>query len=98
MCFFLPHSPTLQWAFPAGATKKEIYRAGDQHYLPRGEAKQYRMPDECWALEYARGNIPSMLPFGLFDTFFSTLDLPTLLDTVRISGQAMLTNLIKGKV
>ena len=56
------------------------------------------MPDECWALEYARGNIPSMMPFGLFDIFFSTLDLQTLLDTVRISAVAMGRNLLKGKV
>lgn len=81
-----------------GALKKEIYRPGDQHHLPFGVSKGYRMPDECWALEYARGNIPSMMPFGIFDIFFSTLDLQTLLDTVRISGLAMGSNLLKGKV
>ena len=66
--------------------------------MPFGVSKGYRMPDECWALEYARGNIPSMMPFGIFDIFFSTLDLQTLLDTVRISGLAMGSNLLKGKV
>src|SRR5262249_8547673 len=67
-----------QHAFSAGSTYKEvfrswtgfqIYRAGDQHHLQRGHAKQvvasfccafivfvqYLMPDSCWALEYARG-------------------------------------------
>lgn len=27
-----------------------------------------------------------MLPFGFADTFFSTLDIPTLYNTVRITG------------
>ena len=35
------------------------------------------MPDECWALEYARGNIVSMLPFGVFDTIFSQTPNPS---------------------
>jgi C-8 sterol isomerase len=53
-------STAMQWAFSAGDVEREVYRAGDQHHLKRGEAKQYRMDDACWALEYARGNIPSM--------------------------------------
>ena len=44
----------MQWAYSAGAVEREVFKAGDQHYLPRGHAKQYRMPDACWALEYAR--------------------------------------------
>jgi C-8 sterol isomerase len=57
------------------------------------------MPEECWALEYARGNIPSMMPFGLFDTFFSTLDVVTLGQTVMTSAKAMLQNaVLKGKI
>lgn len=36
----------------------------DALFSPPGVAKQYKMPEKCWALEYARGNIPSMLPFG----------------------------------
>mmetsp|Transcript_55018 Transcript_55018/g.145260 ORF Transcript_55018/g.145260 Transcript_55018/m.145260 type:complete len:80 (+) Transcript_55018:503-742(+) len=78
--------------------KKEIYRPGDQHHLKFGEAKGYRMPDECWALEYARGNIVSMFPFGVFDGFFSTIDFKTLYDTARVSGTSMLVNLLKGKI
>ena len=74
-----------QWAANAGQLEKTVYRPGDQHYLPLGTAKQYRCPDACWALEYARGNILSMLPFGVLDSLFSTVDLHTLLHTVYFS-------------
>ena len=55
-------------------------------------------PDECWALEYARGHILTMMPFGLWDTFFSTVDLYTMWQTVRISATAMATELLSGKI
>lgn len=84
-----------QWAFPTGSLQKEVYRPGDQHVLPRGTAKQYRMPDSAWALEYARGNILSMLPFGFADTFSSTLDFWTLFDTVAISAYGVIRELLR---
>lgn len=34
---------------------RQVYEPGSVHHLRRGDAKQYKMPDECWALEYARG-------------------------------------------
>ena len=87
-----------QWAFPPGALEREVYKPGDQHHLKFGDAKQYKMPDTCWALEYARGNIVSMLPFGFSDTFFSTLDFVTLYHTVRISARDMIKYMLQGKV
>lgn len=87
-----------QWAALPGPVKKEVYKAGEQHFLPRFHAKQYRMDEECWALEYARGNIASMMIFGFFDGLFSTVDLPTLLDTVKESAGNMLMNMLKGKL
>jgi C-8 sterol isomerase len=44
-----------QWAFSPGAFEMERYPAGSVHYLPRGTAKQYKMHEGCFALEYARG-------------------------------------------
>ncbi len=44
-----------QWAFSAGALEMERYPAGTVHHLPRGTAKQYKMHEGCFALEYARG-------------------------------------------
>eukprot|EP00300_Choanocystis_sp_HF-7_P038264 c55010_g1_i1.p2 GENE.c55010_g1_i1~~c55010_g1_i1.p2 ORF type:complete len:221 (-),score=50.89 c55010_g1_i1:32-667(-) len=87
-----------QWAFDAGALRRETYRPGDQHILPRGHAKAYRMPEDCWALEYARGNIPSMLPFGIIDTFSSTLDFVTLFHTIEIYARLVVGELLKGKI
>ena len=44
-----------QWAFRAGAVEREVYGPGSVHHLPRGVAKQYKMHEGCFALEYARG-------------------------------------------
>lgn len=86
-----------QWAYSAGSLEKEVYRPGDQHFLPRGMAKQYRMPDGAWALEYARGNIASMMPFGLADSLVSTFDLYTIYQTVTVSARGMFTELFLGE-
>lgn len=32
-----------------------MYKPGSVHVLPRGTAKQYKMHEGCFALEYARG-------------------------------------------
>ncbi|KAI8804956.1 C-8 sterol isomerase [Cladochytrium replicatum] len=88
-----------QWAFSPGGLTKEIYRPGDLHFLPRGSAKQYKCPDTgCWALEYARGNIVLMLPFGLADVLSSTLDFHSFYLTAKISAIQMAGNLLNGKI
>ncbi|KAJ7680499.1 ERG2/sigma1 receptor-like protein [Mycena polygramma] len=87
-----------QWAFLPGALEMERYTPGSVHFLPRGTAKQYKMHEGCFALEYARGWIPLMMPFGLADIFTSTLDLPTLYRTVRITGREIIRNLFLGKI
>ena len=56
-----------QWAYTAGEYTPEIYPAGSVHHLRRGTVKQYKMPEACFALEYARGWIPPMLFFGFAD-------------------------------
>jgi len=87
-----------QWAFQPGALEMERYRPGDVHLMRRGVAKQYKMHEGCWAMEYARGWIPLMLPFGFADTLTSTLDFPTLYNTIRISAREMTKNLLLGKI
>ncbi|MFW5926020.1 MAG: ERG2 family protein [Myxococcota bacterium] len=87
-----------QRAFAPGSLEPEVYRPGDLHHLPRGVAKAYRIPDRCWALEYACGNIPMMLPFGLADAVSSTLDVRTVWDTLRVYAGAATRELLQGKV
>ncbi|KAH6655282.1 C-8 sterol isomerase [Truncatella angustata] len=86
-----------QWAYTPGAYLPEVYPAGSVHHLHRGTVKQYKMPEGCFALEYARGWIPPMLFFGFADGLSSTLDFPTLWRTTWVTGREMVGNLLLGK-
>lgn len=44
------------------------------------------------------GWIPLMMPFGLADILFSTLDFGCFIDTVRITLREMAKNLVHGKI
>lgn len=87
-----------QWAFEPGELTRRVYKPGDMHWMPRGRAQGYRIPEYCWALEYARGWIPLMLPFGLADTITSTLDLSSLFKTLRLYGGSVVRELAQGKI
>jgi len=87
-----------QWAFREGALEREVYRAGDVHHLPRGHVKAYKFPERCWAVEYARGFIPQMLPFGLADSLFSTVDFRTIGRLFRIYGTQVMRELRQGNL
>ncbi|KAI0090422.1 ERG2 and sigma1 receptor-like protein, partial [Irpex rosettiformis] len=87
-----------QWAFDPPNLKMERYTPGSVHYMPRGHFKQYKMHEGCFALEYARGWIPLMLPFGLADVLTSTLDYVSFYNTARITAREMFSNLLIGKI
>lgn len=87
-----------QWAFSPGSTEREVYRPGDMHVLRRGQVQGYRIPDSGWALEYARGFIPAMMPFGLLDVVTSTLDVRTLGRTLKIYARGVTRELLRGKI
>jgi C-8 sterol isomerase len=86
------------WTYGEGQLDKDVHRPGDMAHLGPGQAKGYRMPDRCFALEYARGAIPLMLPFGLADTFSSTLDVRSLARTLGVYTRFTLRELAQGKV
>eukprot|EP00761_Pharyngomonas_kirbyi_P012158 gb/GECH01012185.1/.p1 GENE.gb/GECH01012185.1/~~gb/GECH01012185.1/.p1 ORF type:complete len:217 (+),score=32.22 gb/GECH01012185.1/:1-651(+) len=86
-----------QWSYAPGQFDRYEFKPGDMHLLPRGQSEGYRMPDKCYALEYARGWIPAMLPFGFSDTFSSTLDFNTLSHTIYYTGRSVINNLLLGK-
>ncbi|KAH7008201.1 ERG2/sigma1 receptor-like protein [Ilyonectria destructans] len=87
-----------QLAYVPGSYEAEVYPTGSIHHLHRGDVKQYKMPEGCFAMEYARGWIPPMLFFGFADGLSSTLDFPTLWHTTRITGREMIANLLKAKL
>jgi C-8 sterol isomerase len=87
-----------QWAYVPGEYEPEVYRPGDVHHLVRGTVKQYKMPEACFALEYARGWIPPMLFFGFADGLSSTLDIPTLWRMTVVTAKLMIGNLLQGKL
>jgi C-8 sterol isomerase len=87
-----------QWVYAPGELESTVYRPGELHLMRRGEARGYRMPGRCWALEYARGAIPLMLPFAMADALTSTLDWVTLARTLRLYSSAVIGQLLRGKL
>jgi hypothetical protein len=77
-----------------GRFEPEIHGPGSISYLGASAVKHYRIKDEAWMLEYARGDIPAMLPFGLADSFTSTLDAVTIARTLRSYGRLVVQELL----
>ncbi|KAH7395119.1 ERG2/sigma1 receptor-like protein [Phaeosphaeria sp. MPI-PUGE-AT-0046c] len=96
--FHILKGEQLAYSPGKGSYEPERYPQGSVHVLKRGQVKQYRMAEGCFALEYARGFIPAMLGFGFMDTFSSTLDFWTLGVTVWLTGREMVGNLLIGKI
>ncbi|MCA9635037.1 MAG: hypothetical protein KC420_03275 [Myxococcales bacterium] len=86
------------WCYHAGEVERAIYRPGDAAFLGADRAKGYRVPDHAWMLEYSRGPIPMMLPFGLSDSMVSTLDTRTIGQTIWHYGRMTVGNLLRGKI
>lgn len=83
------------WYYDEGDVQRKEYRKGDVVHLPKGVAKGFRMEDRAWILEYVRGPVPTMLPFGVADTLFSTLDFRTLFRTFAIYTRHLLRSVRK---
>jgi hypothetical protein len=86
------------WCYHEGESERTLYGPGSTAYLGDGKVKGYRLPDHAWMLEYSRGPIPTMLPFGLADTVFSTLDFRTFRRTFVGYGKYTIKSLLRGKI
>lgn len=76
----------------------EVYTTGMTHHMKKGEAKQYSISSGTFILELAQGWIPTMLPFGLLDTFTSTMDFYSLYRTIYIYTVNTVYNLLRAKI
>lgn len=72
------------WYYSEGQFTRDEYRPGDHIFVGKGQSAGMHYPDHVWMLEYARGPLFSLLPFGLTDALFSTLDYKTAFQTVQI--------------
>jgi len=86
------------WCFHEGEFSRTVYKPGDAAYLGRNKTKGYRLPESGWMLEYARGPILTMLPFGFLDVFSSTLDFRAWLRTLGDYGKLVTGSLMRGKI
>jgi C-8 sterol isomerase len=86
------------WCYHAGEFQRTEFKPGDVAYLGPDKAKGYAVPNFVFMLEYARGAIPTMLPFGLADTLFSTRDRVTMGRTLWQYGKLAVKELLQGKI
>jgi ERG2 and Sigma1 receptor like protein len=86
------------WCYHPGEFERTVFKPGDAAYLGEDKVKGYAVPSHAMMLEYARGPIPTMLPFGLSDTVFSTLDHRTVGQTIYHYGRLVVGQLLQGKI
>jgi len=87
------------WCYLEGETERRVYKPGDEMHLLKGKAKGYCIKDHSWMLEYGRGCIPAMLPFGLLaSNMFNTLDCVTVWRTLCDYAPVVTKELLKGKI
>jgi C-8 sterol isomerase len=77
------------WTYQAGSFDRHVHRPGDLACLKPGTSNGSKLRPGAWLLEYARGNVPSLFPFALGDTLFSTLDTTDLVQQLGISTRLM---------
>ena len=86
------------WCMEDGEPERKVYLPGSQAHLDKSRTKGYRLPEGAWMLEYARGPIVQMLPFGLADSAISTLDYRALGATLAGYTRLTLKSLLMGKI
>jgi C-8 sterol isomerase len=82
------------WTYEAGSLERKVHRPGDLVTLRSGSANGSKLRPGVWMLEYARGNVPSLFPYALADTIFSTLDFEDLKNQLLMSTKLMAKELL----
>jgi C-8 sterol isomerase len=85
------------WYYHEGQFTRDVYTPGDPVFVGKGQSAGMHYPDHVWMIEYARGVLPSLLPFGLADALTSTLDYKTALQTVVIYFSLVTRQFSKGQ-
>ena len=85
------------WYYQEGQFTRDVYTPGDHIFLGKGQSAGMHYPDHVWMVEYARGILPALLPFGLADALLSTLDYKTALQTVAIYFSLLTRRFSKGQ-
>jgi C-8 sterol isomerase len=87
------------WTYTEQAFRNRLVTTpGEGAFLPRGHAKGYRLREDSWLLEYARGPVPTALPMGLGDAVFSGQDPRTIFKTLTGYGRQVVGQLARGKI
>lgn len=73
----------LYWSEAAPLRAKE-FKVGDKWVHWHGDSGGQRLPEQGWCIEYARGPLISIMPFGIVSIFFNSLDFVTLYKTLRV--------------
>lgn len=78
-----------------GQLEPTIYRGGDPAYLPRGQGKGVAYIGSTWMIDYARGSVLSMLPFGVISPTLSvTLDFTSMGQQLGRYGKLVVLNML----
>ena len=86
------------WTYTEDAVAERVVtRPGEVAHLGRAQAKGYRLPDAGWMLEYGRGPIATMLPFGLAESLVA-LDFTTIGRTLAAYAPLAVRELLRGKI
>ncbi len=72
------------WYYSEGQFARDVYTRGDHIFVGKGQSAGMHYPDHVWMIEYARGLLPTLLPFGLADALTSTHYFKTAIQTVVI--------------
>ncbi len=72
------------WYYHEGQFVRDVHKTGDRIFVGKGQSAGMHIPDHVWMLEYARGPLPLLLPFGLADSLLSTMDFKTVARTMSV--------------